>query len=209
MGRISRSRSGRKFREGGIPRFTCNNFVYAPGKKVALIGIQQPVVIDTGDALLVAETSKSSRVNEIVKRFKAKGDPIVDYPLQVYRPWGLMWNWSGPGFSGLNGLPLSPESSCPSRNTFTGANTGSLSAAWPMSSSRQKVQFRRGESTMYPKARNIALGTRGKIPLEVIEVQIGEYLEEDDIIRFDDRYNRRINDQGRIRAGEEASWPRG
>lgn len=56
----------------------------------------------------------------------------------------------------------------------------------------KKIQVRRGESTYVPEGMKHRLGNSGKIPLEVIEVQIGEYLEEDDIIRFSDRYNRRV-----------------
>jgi mannose-1-phosphate guanylyltransferase / mannose-6-phosphate isomerase len=176
---------------------SCNNFVYAPGKEVALIGMSNSVVIDTGDALLVADTGKSGRVNEIVKRFKAREDPVVDYPLQVYRPWGSYVELERSRFFRIKRLTVKPgEQLSLQKHLHRSEHWIVVSGMADVQLGSKKVQFRRGESTYVPEGMKHRLENSGKIPLEVIEVQIGEYLEEDDIIRFDDRYNRRINDQG-------------
>ncbi|HVP94364.1 MAG TPA: mannose-1-phosphate guanylyltransferase/mannose-6-phosphate isomerase [Methanoregulaceae archaeon] len=170
-----------------------NNFVYAPGKEVALIGISNSVVVDTGDALLVAETGKSGRVNEIVRRYKAKGDPIVDYPLQVYRPWGSYVELERSRFFRIKRLTVKPgEQLSLQKHLHRSEHWIVVSGMADVQLAGKKIQVRRGESTYVPEGMKHRLGNSGKIPLEVIEVQIGEYLEEDDIIRFNDRYNRRI-----------------
>ena len=172
---------------------SCNNFVYAPGKEVALIGISNSIIVDTGDAILVADTGKSGRVNEIVKRFKAKGNPIVDYPRQVYRPWGSYVELERSQFFRIKRLTVKPgEQFSLQKHLHRSEHWIVVSGMADVQLDGKKIQVRRGESTYVPEGMKHRLGNSGKIPLEVIEVQIGEYLEEDDIIRFSDRYNRRV-----------------
>lgn len=170
-----------------------NNFVYAPGKEVALIGISDSVIVDTGDALLVADTASSGRVNEIVRRFKTKGDPIVDYPRLVYRPWGSYVELERSTFFRIKRLTVKPgEQLSLQKHLHRSEHWIVVSGMADVQLDGRKIQVRRGESTYVPEGMKHRLGNSGKIPLEVIEVQIGEYLEEDDIIRFDDRYNRKV-----------------
>ncbi|MEI6293175.1 MAG: mannose-1-phosphate guanylyltransferase/mannose-6-phosphate isomerase [Methanomicrobiales archaeon] len=167
------------------------NFVSAPGRKVALIGVKDLVVVDTGDALLVADTVQSGRVNELVRRFKEKGDPVVDYPLQVQRPWGSYIDLERSQFFRIKRLTVKPgEQLSLQKHLHRSEHWIVVSGMADVQLDGKKHQFRRGESTYVPEGVKHRLGNSGKIPLEVIEVQIGEYLEEDDIIRFNDRYLR-------------------
>jgi mannose-1-phosphate guanylyltransferase/mannose-6-phosphate isomerase len=167
------------------------NFVSAPGRKVALIGVKDLVVVDTGDALLVADTVQSGRVNEMVRRFKEKGDPVVDYPLQVQRPWGSYIELERSQFFRIKRLTVKPgEQLSLQKHLHRSEHWIVVSGMADVQLDGKKHQFRRGESTYVPEGVKHRLGNSGKIPLEVIEVQIGEYLEEDDIIRFNDRYLR-------------------
>jgi mannose-1-phosphate guanylyltransferase / mannose-6-phosphate isomerase len=171
---------------------SADNFVYAPGKEVALIGMAGTVVVDTGDALLVADTQKSDRVNELVKRLKDKGDPIVDYPRQVHRPWGSYIELERSQFFRIKRLTVKPgEQLSLQKHLHRSEHWIVVSGMADVQLDGKKYQFKRGESTYVPEGMKHRLGNFGKIPLEVIEVQIGEYLEEDDIIRYDDRYERR------------------
>jgi mannose-1-phosphate guanylyltransferase/mannose-6-phosphate isomerase len=168
-----------------------NNFVYAPGKEVALIGVSDTVVVDTGDAILIADTLKSGRVNELVKRLKDKGDPIVDYPRQVHRPWGSYIELERSQFFRIKRLTVKPgEQLSLQKHLHRSEHWIVVSGMADVQLDGKKYQFRRGESTYVPEGTKHRLGNSGKIPLEVIEVQIGEYLEEDDIIRYNDRYKR-------------------
>jgi mannose-1-phosphate guanylyltransferase/mannose-6-phosphate isomerase len=167
------------------------NFVSAPGRKVALIGVKDLVVVDTGDALLVADTVQSGRVNELVRRLKDKGDPVVDYPLQVQRPWGSYIELERSQFFRIKRLTVKPgEQLSLQKHLHRSEHWIVVSGMADVQLDGKKHQFRRGESTYVPEGVKHRLGNSGKIPLEVIEVQIGEYLEEDDIIRFNDRYMR-------------------
>ena len=168
-----------------------DNFVSAPGRKVALIGVNNLVVVDTGDALLVADTVQSGRVNELVRRLKDKGDPVVDYPLQVQRPWGSYIELERSVFFRIKRLTVKPgEQLSLQKHLHRSEHWIVVSGMADVQLDGKKYQFKRGESTYVPEGMKHRLGNFGKIPLEVIEVQIGEYLEEDDIIRFNDRYSR-------------------
>jgi mannose-1-phosphate guanylyltransferase / mannose-6-phosphate isomerase len=168
-----------------------DNFVYAPGKEVALLGVNDTIVVDTGDALLVADTRKSDRVNELVKQFKAKSDPIVDYPRQVHRPWGSYLELERSQFFRIKRLTVKPgEQISLQKHLHRSEHWIVVSGLADVQLDGKKYQFKRGESTYVPEGMKHRLGNSGKIPLEVIEVQIGEYLEEDDIIRYNDRYKR-------------------
>lgn len=167
------------------------NFVSAPGRKVALIGVKNLVVVDTGDALLVADTVQSGRVNEMVRRLKDKGDPVVDYPLQVQRPWGSYIELERSQFFRIKRLTVKPgEQLSLQKHLHRSEHWIVVSGMADVHLDGKEYQFKRGESTYVPEGTKHRLGNSGKIPLEVIEVQIGEYLEEDDIIRFNDRYMR-------------------
>jgi mannose-1-phosphate guanylyltransferase/mannose-6-phosphate isomerase len=167
------------------------NFVSAPGRKVALIGVKDLVVVDTGDALLVADTVQSSRVNEMVRRLREKGDPVVDYPLQVQRPWGSYIELERSQFFRIKRLTVKPgEQLSLQKHLHRSEHWIVVSGMADVHLDGKEYQFKRGESTYVSEGTKHRLGNSGKIPLEVIEVQIGEYLEEDDIIRFNDRYLR-------------------
>jgi len=167
------------------------NFVSAPGRKVALLGVNNLVVVDTGDALLVADTVQSGRVNELVRRLRDRGDPVVDYPLQVQRPWGSYIELERSQFFRIKRLTVKPgEKLSLQKHLHRSEHWIVVSGMADVQLDGKKYQFKRGESTYVPEGTKHRLGNSGKIPLEVIEVQIGEYLEEDDIIRFNDRYKR-------------------
>lgn len=167
------------------------NLVSAPGRKVALIGVNNLVVVDTGDALLVADTVQSGRVNELVRRLKDKGDRIVDYPLQVQRPWGSYIELERSQFFRIKRLTVKPgEQLSLQKHLHRSEHWIIVSGMADVQLDGKNYQFKRGESTYVPEGMKHRLGNSGKISLEVIEVQIGEYLEEDDIIRFNDRYLR-------------------
>jgi mannose-1-phosphate guanylyltransferase/mannose-6-phosphate isomerase len=167
------------------------NFVSASGRKVALLGVNDLVVVDTGDALLVADTLQSGRVNELVRRFRDKGDPVIDYPLQVQRPWGSYIELERSQFFRIKRITVKPgEQLSLQKHLHRSEHWIVVSGMADVHLDGKEYQFKRGESTYVPEGMKHRLGNSGKIPLEVIEVQIGEYLEEDDIIRFNDRYMR-------------------
>lgn len=169
------------------------NFVSSSVRKTALIGVRDLAVVETGDALLVCNTACSERVRDLVDIFRAEHDPVADYHLTVYRPWGSYTELEISRFFRIKRVTVKPG------HRLSHQMHHHRSEHWVVVSGMADVQvdsklmkLARGMSTYVPEGTPHRLGNSGKIPLEVIEVQIGEYLEEDDIVRFEDDYHRDV-----------------
>ena len=168
-----------------------NNFVRAAGKHVGLIGVSNLVVVDTPDALLICDNQHTEQVKDLVGRYNRNDDPVTRFHRQVHRPWG--------SYTVLEDTPTYKIK----RVTVKPGERLSLqlhhhrSEHWVVVRGMAEVELngetqllRKGESTFVHSGMRHRLKNPGVIPLEVIEVQLGEYLEEDDIVRFDDQYGR-------------------
>lgn len=170
-----------------------NNLIQSyDGKIVATIGVEDLIIIDNRDALLVCRKDESQKVKEVIDILKARNDTRKDYGVQDYRPWGQY-------------KVLEEEKNRFKIKKIT-VNQGKKlsyqlhhhrSEHWIVVSGMAKVivddevKFvRPGESIFFKEGQKHRLENPGKIPLEIIEVQMGQYLEEDDIVRFDDEYGR-------------------
>jgi mannose-1-phosphate guanylyltransferase/mannose-6-phosphate isomerase len=165
--------------------------VYASGKHVGLIGVHDLVVVDTTDALLICDNNHTEQVKKLVSLYNKAKDPITRFHRQVHRPWGSYTVLEDSGIYKIK------------RVTVRSGQKLSLqlhhhrSEHWVVVSGTAEVELdgeirllRKGESTFVRSGMKHRLRNPGVIPLEVIEVQLGEYLEEDDIIRFEDDYGR-------------------
>ncbi|WP_421908692.1 mannose-1-phosphate guanylyltransferase/mannose-6-phosphate isomerase [Methanolacinia petrolearia] len=168
-----------------------NNFVYLKDKKVAVLGMTNTAIIDSGDALLVCDLDNTESVKELVGIYASRGDDITKYHLTVHRPWGSYTILESKKFFKIKRVTVSPMKSLSLQLHHH------RSEHWVVVSGTAEVQlgdkvmnFSRGQSTFVGEGVVHRLGNPGKIPLEVIEIQIGEYLKEDDIVRFDDDFGR-------------------
>lgn len=167
------------------------NFVTSEDRFTALIGIRDTIVVDTSDALLVCRRDMAEKVGDLVKDLKKQGNPITEIHRLVYRPWGSYLGLeTGPGFQ-IKRLTVEPG------KRLSLQRHHHRSEHWVVVHGTADVELdgkhhfiRPGESTFVPAGVMHRLGNSGKIPLEVIEVQIGEYLQEDDIERTEDDYKR-------------------
>ncbi|MDI9632538.1 MAG: mannose-1-phosphate guanylyltransferase/mannose-6-phosphate isomerase [Methanolinea sp.] len=167
------------------------NFVHAPGKRVALIGVNDLALVDTGDALLACRLDMAESVGDLVKVLRERGDPIVDYHLQVHRPWGSYTELEKSRFFRIKRVTVKPGKKLSLQmHHHRSEHWIVVSGMADVILGDKTIHLRQGESTFVPAGIKHRLANTGKIPLEVIEVQIGEYLEEDDITRFADEYNR-------------------
>lgn len=171
----------------------CRNALVLSGNRlVACVGVEDMVVVETPDAVLVAHMSKTQHVKKIVDNLKREGRPEGELHRKVFRPWG----WydgvdSGERFQ-VKRIVVNPGASLSLQMHHHRAEH------WIVV--RGTAQVTRGE-TSYLVSENestfIPLGTRhrlenpGCVPLEMIEVQSGSYLGEDDIVRFEDVYGRK------------------
>lgn len=169
-----------------------NNFVQAPGKHVGLIGVNDLIVVDTSDALLICDNRQTEQVKQLVNRYNERGDPVTKFHRQVHRPWGSYTVLEETEFYKIKRVSVKPGQKLSLQLHHH------RSEHWVVVSGTAEVELngesrllRQGESTFVRSGMKHRLKNPGIIPLEVIEVQLGEYLEEDDIIRFDDEYGRK------------------
>jgi len=168
-----------------------NNYVYASGKHVGLIGVHNLVVVDTTDALLICDNKHTEQVKNLVSLYNKADDPITRFHRQVHRPWGSYTVLEESGVYKIKRVTVRPGQKLSLQLHHH------RSEHWVVVSGTAEVVLdgeihllRKGESTFVRSGMKHRLKNPGVIPLEVIEVQLGEYLEEDDIVRFEDDYGR-------------------
>ena len=167
------------------------NYVHAVGKHVGVIGADGLVIVDTPDALLVCGMGKTDRVRELVERYHRKHDPITQFHLQVHRPWGSYTVLEESRSYKIKRVSVSPG------KRLSLQLHRRRSEHWIVVSGTAEIQLGEerfvlspNESTFVRAGVRHRLRNPGDAPLEVIEVQSGDYLGEDDIVRFDDEYGR-------------------
>ncbi len=170
---------------------TKNCYVHAGKGLIATIGVENLIIVETPDALLVADRSRSEDVGAVVKRLKAKGRQEPENHLRAYRPWGYFESLNmGPRFQ-VKKLHVAPGQKLSMQMHHH------RSEHWIVVQGTAKVVVgdleklvRENESVYIFATQWHRLENPGKVPLELIEVQIGSYLGEDDIMRTDDIYHR-------------------
>jgi len=180
--------------KGTITINATDNLIYAdPSKLVAAVGVSDLIIIDSGDALLICKKDQSQKVKDIVETLKQQEDPRTEYHLEDYRPWGH-----------YRILEEEKDTFKIKRITVHQGKRLSYqlhhhrSEHWVVVRGMARVTIEdevkfvcAGESIYMKPGQRHRLENPGRIPLEIIEVQMGEYLEEDDIVRFDDEYGRK------------------
>jgi len=169
-----------------------NNLVYSEGDKaVAMIGVNDLVVIDQKDALLVTHRDQSSKVKDVVDILKQRKDERADLHLTVFKPWGAYTILEDSEYHKVKRLTVYPGQRLSSQMHYY------RSEHWIVVKGTADVMLgdkdhivRTGECIYIKVEEKHRLANPGNEPLEVIEVQTGSYFGEDDIVRFDDDYIR-------------------
>lgn len=170
---------------------TTGSYIHSERALVATIGVKDLIIVDTPDALLVADKSRSQDVSKIVARLKLTNRKEQEQHLRNYRPWGFFETLSiGPRFQ-VKLLHVKPGGKLSMQMHHH------RSEHWVVVQGTAKVVVgeaeklvRENESVYIFATQWHRLENPGKVPLEIIEVQIGSYLGEDDIVRTDDIYHR-------------------
>lgn len=171
---------------------SADNLIYSRHKKlVSLIDVSGMVVVDTPDALLVCPRSSSQKVKDIVTELKNKNDERAYLHETVYRPWGSYTILESSERHKIKNITVMPE------KRLSLQLHHHRSEHWVVVRGMALVQIgkeefflRPGESTFISGGIKHRLSNPGKLPLEIIEVQLGDAVDEDDIVRFDDEYGR-------------------
>jgi len=169
---------------------SANNLVISD-RLVATIGLSDLAVVDTPDALLVCPKSEAQHVGEVTALLKERGDGRCDLHTTVHRPWGSYTVLlKGDSFQ-IKRLTLLPGRRISAQLHHHRSEHWVVVRGMAEVSNNGRTFFvRPGESTFVPAGTRHRLANPGMIPLEVIEVQNGEYITEDDIARFDDDFRR-------------------
>lgn len=179
--------------QGNVLALDCKNSLIRGDKRlVAAIGMEDICVVETPDAILITKRGQSQRVREVVEALKQRGAKEQLTHVTVQRPWGsftVLENESS-GFkikriTVIPGGKLSLQS-----HQHRSEHWVVVSGTATVVHGEDTLTIAKNESTYIPIGVKHRLENRGVIPLQIIEVQVGEYLEEDDIQRFDDQYGR-------------------
>jgi mannose-1-phosphate guanylyltransferase/mannose-6-phosphate isomerase len=170
---------------------TSNCYIHSERALVSTLGVKDLIIVDTPDALLVADKARAQDVAAIVARLKASNRKQYEQHLRCYRPWGFFETLNiGPRFQ-VKLLHVKPG------GTLSMQMHHHRSEHWVVVHGTAKVTIgdevkfvRENESVYIVATQWHRLENPGKTPLEMIEVQIGSYLGEDDIVRAHDVYNR-------------------
>lgn len=168
------------------------NLIYSTKKKVvSLIDVDDMVVVDTPDALLVCPRASSQKVKDVVDTLKASGDARADLHRTVYRPWGSYTILEDSERHKIkNIMVLSEKKLSVQLHHHRSEHWVVVKGMACVEVDGEKYFLRQGESTFIRAGIKHRLSNPGQIALEIIEVQLGEYVGEDDIVRFDDEYGR-------------------
>ena len=168
-----------------------NCLVQSDSRLVAVVGIQDAVVIETRDAVLVTTRERAQDVKKIVQTLKAKKRYEAKHRPRMYRPWGWYETISLSDRYQVKLIRVKPGQKLSLQMHHHRAEHWTVVKGTAQVTCDDKV-FLLGEdqSTYIPLGSKHRLENLGKMPLELIEVQSGAYLGEDDIVRFDDIYGR-------------------
>ena len=170
---------------------TSNSYVRGEGSLVATIGVQDCVVVATKDSVLVAGKNYSQDVKSLVKRLQEESRPESDHHKKVIRPWGKYEAIDNGDQYQVKRLTVKPGAKLSvQRHRHRAEHWVVVAGLAKVTNGNNTFLLHENESTFIPKGAVHSLENPGTLPLEVIEVQSGDYFGEDDIERFEDRYGR-------------------
>ena len=168
-----------------------NTFVRSSHKLVAAVGLENLVVIETDDAVLVANKDYSQDVKAIVAELKASGRNEASIHRKVYRPWGHYDGIDAGDRFQVKRITVKPGATLSLQKHHHRAEHWVVVRGTALvTNGDQEILLTENQSTYIPIGTVHRLENPGKVDLELIEVQSGAYLGEDDIVRFEDSYGR-------------------
>ena len=168
-----------------------NSYVYSSNRLVSATNLSDLIIIDTQDALLVSSKKSSQNINNIVEKLKIDSRSEKDDNRKVYRPWGYFDSIDyGEGFQ-VKRLFINPGAKLSlQKHQKRAEHWVVVKGIALVTCGENKYKLTENQSTYIPKGEIHRLENREKNPLEIIEIQTGNYLGEDDIIRLEDDYER-------------------
>ncbi len=182
---------GNVFKGDVLGQATRNTYVHADSRLVATVGVEDLVIVETKDAVLVAHKDKVQDVKKIVEQLKADGRHEHVNHREVYRPWGMYDSIDNGHRYQVKRITVQPGAKLSVQMHHHRAEHWIVvSGTAKVTNGEKNYLVTENQSTYIPVGQIHALENPGIIPLELIEVQSGSYLGEDDIVRFEDQYGR-------------------
>lgn len=174
-----------------ITEDTKNSYVYSQNRLVTTLGLKDTIVIETKDSVLVAQKDSVQNVKNIVDKLKKENRSVATENRFSYTPWGSYDSIEKGNKFKIKHITVKPGGKLSVQMHYHRAEHWIIvSGTAKVRNGEKEFVLVENESTFIPLGSIHALENPGKVPLELIEVQSGNYLEEDDIVRFEDQYGR-------------------
>lgn len=171
---------------------TRDTLAISQSRLLALVGLEDAVVVETPDAVLVAHMDNMQQVKDVVARLKREGRSEADTHRKIYRPWGYYDSIDAGNRFQVKRIVVNPGAALSLQmHHHRAEHWVVVRGTARVMRGDETILLSENESTFIPIGTRHRLENPGKVPLEIIEVQSGAYLGEDDIIRFDDNYGRK------------------
>jgi mannose-1-phosphate guanylyltransferase / mannose-6-phosphate isomerase len=178
--------------EGDVVALDCReSYLRSEGRLLCAIGVEGLVVIDTPDALLVAPLDRAQEIKGLVSALAEGGRREATEPARVHRPWGWYQTMDLGDRFRVKRIQVAPGKKLSlQKHHHRAEHWVVVRGTAEVTRDAETILLRENESVFLPLGCVHRLANPGKIPVEIIEVQTGAYLEEDDIVRFEDDFGR-------------------
>lgn len=168
-----------------------NNLAMSESRLLAAVGVDDLIMVETKDAVLVASKDKSQEVKAIVERLKLEKREESNFHRVVYRPWGCFDSIEEGERFKVKRITVKPGAKLSLQmHHHRAEHWVVVSGTAKVRRGDEELMLTENESTYIHVGQTHSLENPGKVPLELIEIQTGSYLGEDDIVRFEDKYGR-------------------
>lgn len=177
-----------------IPIDCSNTLILGHSRLIAGIGLEDLLIVETDDVIVVAKKGESQKVKDLVIELTAQGRGEADEHTTIYRPWGFYTVLcSGQGYK-MKKIVVNPGQLLSLQLHYHRSEHWIVIGGTARVTIGETVQMvHENESVFVPQSTMHRMENPGRLPLEIIEVQNGSYLGEDDIVRFEDMYDRVIS----------------
>jgi mannose-1-phosphate guanylyltransferase/mannose-6-phosphate isomerase len=174
-----------------VARNTEDCLIHSQSKLITTIGVNNLIIVETPDAVLIANKSDSQSVKELVDKLKELKRPEVEQHSRVYRPWGWYESVCAAERFQVKRILVNPGATLSLQlHHHRAEHWVVVKGTAEVTNGKEIKIYSEDQSTYIPLGTQHRLANPGSIPLEIIEVQTGSYLGEDDIVRFEDIYGR-------------------
>jgi mannose-1-phosphate guanylyltransferase / mannose-6-phosphate isomerase len=170
---------------------TTNSLLWSQTSLLATAGLDNIVVIQTADATLVCDRSRTEEIKTLVARVKAHKPELTEIHQTVYRPWGSYTVLEESANFKIKRIVVNPGAKLSMQmHKHRAEHWVVVSGVATITNNEIEFTLNENQSTYISKTHKHRLENKGSEPLAIIEVQCGDYVGEDDIVRFDDKYGR-------------------